>query len=418
MRAIGRAWEAAERASVEAGIRAAALQSVSPDELPELSRRAARRGLVVLPLVSQGRPETYAAGSVPRTSSGPWDYRVAITTPPSAAPFVEAWDAGDDERLGELLGYPACCRRFFASTWGAGSVDPTWYMADHGEGPVGANILLRWLGVRPVPHLPCGFQCATTTALGRLFIELISGPERAWMTKLLAMPMLWSSLNGIGEVITPIVSLNFRSELSHELREIRREGTEYPELGAHGLRFPYRPPPARRVESESEPPEHLWMDNGFTSRQAMERAHAVIESAAQGEQPRRVVDLGCGNGQLARKLAGAEGKAFGVEIRDAVAERALAHLNEVMCADVLNADFTGWAADLCVLMPGRLIERLAPRQGLLSKLASRPCLVYAYGDWLERFRSLEGLCREAGLQGYLVGEKKADGVAAGMWEWS
>ena len=86
--------------------------------------------------------------------------------------------------------------------------------------------MLRWLGVRYVPHLPCGFRCDGTIELGRRLRALIPKPERDWMDELLSMPMLWSSLHGIGEVVTPVVTLNFRTEVSHESQEIRREGQD------------------------------------------------------------------------------------------------------------------------------------------------------------------------------------------------
>lgn len=293
---IGQQWAAAERASVENGIRSAALQSISPEQLCELSQRAASKGLVVTPLSKQGRAENYAA-SVQQTGSGAWDYRVVLSTLGVAGRFVEAWRKADDETIGQLLGYPECCRRFFAETWGNGSVDPTWSMADHGDGPLEANILLRWLGVRYVPHLPCGFRCDDTFELGRKFRELIPKTEREWMDELLSMPMLWSSLNGIGEVVTPIVTLNFRTDVNHELCEIRRLGEYYPEAGAHGLRFPYRPP-AQRSD------ERLWKDNGFFSHEAMQAGHEMIISAlgAHVGNCDGIIDLGAGNGELLRKL--------------------------------------------------------------------------------------------------------------------
>lgn len=413
--AIGQQFAAAERASIEAGIRSACLQSISPEQLADLSQRAAVRGLVVTPMSTQGRPESYAASAVQQPATGPWDYRVALTTMGGAGPFAEAWQANDDATIGALLGYPECCRRFFAETWGAGSVDPTWEMADHGDGPAEANILLRWLGVRCVPYMPCGFRCEGTIVFGRKLRKLIPEREREWMNELLSMPMLWSSLNGIGEVVTPIVTLNFRSDVAHELREIRREGTSYPEAGAHGLRLPYRPPPARRVD------ERLWTDNGFGSLDAMERAHRVITSVLPAG-PRSVLDLGCGNGLLARKLAGVKGKAFGVELDDGRAQRARKYLDDVARGDLFSVDWGRWRpVDLVILMPGRLVE--SPSDNLLFKLGrvmgigpgGELKLVYAYGDWLERYDSLEELCRAAGMKGGIRNEARGTDVAAGLW---
>ncbi|KKK99645.1 hypothetical protein LCGC14_2630690, partial [marine sediment metagenome] len=364
-------------------------------------------------LGTQGRAQSYAAGAIEKVEGEPWDYRVALTTMGAAARFTEVWESGDDETIGALLGYPECCSRFFAATWAAGSVDPTWEMSDHGDGAIEANILLRWLGVRYVPHMPCGFRCEGTIELGRRLRALIPELEREWMDELLSMPMAWSSLNGIGEVITPIVTLNFRSDVGHELREIRRDGTSYPEAGAHGLRFPYRPPPARR------PDERLWTDNGFSSLEAMERAHDVVTSVLPPAS-RAVLDLGCGNGMLARKLAGAKGKAWGIESDDGRVTRSGSYLDAVIRGDFIQKYYNrAWSdADVVILMPGRLIEW--PSVRLLHWLrASKILLVCAYGDWLERYDgSLLALCLAAGMSGKLRSERNSDGVAAGIWEWA
>lgn len=414
--AIGRQFAAAERATVEMGIRAAALQNISPEELPELAGVAVQRGLVVAPLSSLSRPQEYAAETAPRSAEAPWDYRVVIAMPAKAPAFLKAWHAGDDDALGQLLGYPKCCRQFFARTWGAGSVDPTREMAGPEDGPKESNILLRWLGVRYVPHLPCGFHCTRTIEMGRQFRALIPPPEREWMDELLEMPMLWSSLHGVGEVVTPIVTLNFRSDVHPELLELRREGEydRYPEAGARGLKFPYRPPPGRRVDPRG------WTDNGFTSAAAMEDAHRVIASVLPNAD-RKVLDLGCGNGRLARRLAGPRGLAIGVELDEGRADRARRILDVAIHRDLFSfvADLEG-TFDIIIFMPGRVLD--APKNappGFLRRLrqSATKLLVYAYGDWLRDYSYLENLCHAAGMTGELHHQVVEDGVAAGVWEW-
>jgi len=312
--AIGKQFEAAERASV-GRIRAAALQNISPEQFPAMAQRAAKVGLVATPIGHQGYCDGYAASAIEHKGSGPWEYRVALTMPGSAKRFLEAWQKNDDEAIGRLLGYPPCCCDFFLKTWGAGSVDPTWEMADRGDGPIEANILLRWLGVRYVPHLPCGFRCDATLTIGEKIRAEIPKRERGWMDSLLSMPMLWTSLNGIGEVVTPIVTLNFRSDMGHEILEIHRKGSSYPEAGAHGLRFPYRP--AGRADQKTLGPDpvekRLWTDNGFSSLEAMEEGHKLIRATlyhARGMSG-DIIDLGAGNGELIRKLG--PDRVFGLE---------------------------------------------------------------------------------------------------------
>lgn len=445
---IGAQFAALERASVEAGLRAATLQNVGPEMLSELSRRAASKGLTVVVLGTQGRPESYSASPAKLKAGAAWDYRIALTRIEHAAEFVAAWGS-DDYRIGELLGYPACCRRAFLETWVAGSFDPTWYMADHGDGPREANILLRWLGVRAVPHMPCSFKCDRSVEFGRKLLELMDPTERLWLEALLDMPMLWSAVNSIGEVITPIVSLNFRTDPAVEVREIRRNGSAFPEAGAQGVRFPYRLPPARRAPAELELLEHDaqaiepedprgWLDNGFGSHKAMLRAHRTVWKVRPEASPRTVLDLGCGNGRLARALAGVAGTAAGVEVDPGRAQRAEQNLERVLTADMFAADLEtifdnglgGVSPDLVLLMPGRIIEKglkagsaktLQPLYTFIEELRGlgAELLVYAYGDWLKRYDGdLEKLCRAAGLEGELEDTKTDEGAAAGVWRFS
>lgn len=313
--AIVKHFEAAERSSV-GSIRAAALQNVSPELFPKLAQRAAKIGLVANPVGYHGKSDSYAASAVTPKPSEPWQYRVALTMPTTARQFLEAWEKNDDETIGLLLGYPRCCCNFFLKTWGAGSVDPTGAMADRGDGPIEANILLRWLGVRYIPHMPCGFKCDATITLGKKLRAEIPKRERGWLDSLLSMPMLWTSLNGIGEVSTPIVTLNFRSDMGHERLEIRREGSSYPEAGAHALRFPYRLSRSSGQKTVGPGPveKRLWTDNGFSSREAMDKAHEMIRFALEeylasiGNRG-AIIDLGAGNGELLRKL----GRGVGIE---------------------------------------------------------------------------------------------------------
>jgi hypothetical protein len=63
-----------------------------------------------------------------------------------------------------------------------------------------------------------------------------------------------------------------------------------------------------------------------------------------------------------------------------------------------------WArsrVDVTLLMPGRLLEVDAPRANRLRAWLrdnGGRIVAYAYGDWLQRFGSLEALCTHAGLQ--------------------
>ena len=108
--------------------------------------------------------------------------RLLVGRPDDLAAFALATDAGDEEAIGRLLGHPDCCTRFYRRLWvDERSLDPTWGIAaatteslERDTDPVGetlsvtgvpqANLLWKWLGLRPVSHTPCRFDCPETVA--------------------------------------------------------------------------------------------------------------------------------------------------------------------------------------------------------------------------------------------------------------
>ncbi len=429
---IGAQFNAAEIASVEVGMRTAALQNISPEMLPELAKRAAEKQLIAIPLGTQGRSDGYSASPLTVTPGQPWDYRVVITRIQNARDFLSAWKCSDDDRIGYLLGYPDCCTQYFSETWGEGCVDPTWYAAESISGehaPMEANILLRWLGVRYIPHMPCSLDCKGSAEFGEKMRMIVAPPERGWMDELLSMPMMWSAVNSIGEVVTPIVTVNFRSDPAPIRREIRRVGDgNYPEGSATGVRFPYMERAQVAVDDQAWRNEEVedsreWTDNGFSSAKAMENAHKIIEAVRPPvEGGRSVLDLGCGNGLLARRMAGQKGRAEGIEIDPGRAERAQDNLDFVEPYDLSDIDIGRLhpRMDLVLLMPGRLAgdgkrRRQADRIIKDIRKISKDLLVYAYDDTLKEYGSLYKICAAAGLVGLLENEGWGHGVEAGIW---
>jgi SAM-dependent methyltransferase len=413
---IGRAtaaWTQIERLSVVEGVRPSALQILHPEGLPALSQWAAEHGLVVLVLGRESASDSYRASGGPPEPGQPWKYRVAITRPEHAAEWHREWAANDDEAIGRLLGFPACCRAFFVRTWVNEQYrDTTWPMfvqsGGSAEGPPEANILLRWLGVRLVSHLPCSFTCDETVRLGRAMAEV--GRARGYVAEvadieeMLAWPVEWSALHGIAEIRTPVIKVSTRTDATAVEYRVSRPGSRYPELGARGLRAPYRASPlvqitATRSFARSLEPAREWTDNGFGSYEAMRAAHDVVLQAAPETGIGSVLDLGCGNGALldrfGRRYPGA--KLIGVE-KDADRARRKVGRARIEVGDLLEWD--GDDVDLALLMPGRLLEvGEEKRVRLLRWLHAHAgaILAYAYGDWLERCGSFSELLAAAGL---------------------
>jgi SAM-dependent methyltransferase len=174
-------------------------------------------------------------------------------------------------------------------------------------------------------------------------------------------------------------------------------------------------------------PDWYASDNQFPSRFRMDRAHAPVVTVASAVLAGRggaVLDLGCGNGALLRKIHGANPGTvpFGIDIAPAsVAHAGLllpAYADHFIAGDIFAAD-APWADDrryaLVVLAPTRLLETNAERGANLRERLRRHCdtlVVYAYGNSLTRHGDLAGLCRATGLRLLTAGPRGSAGVAA------
>ena len=279
---------------------------------------------------------SYSSTSVAAEDGKPFAFRVVLGSPKRVSEFKEAWDGLDDRAIGELLGYPTCCCEFFKRVWvDEGLVDTTWPMAvatvsaDVGEtlielrSPPKANILWRWMGVRAVSHLPCSFACDATIELADRFIEVGRkhgfDEEMDWLLQILDWPVEWSALHGIAEIKTPILKVSTRTDATPCKYTVRYRGRSTPPEGVRGLRFPFATSSSPVLtESDSfnrglENPigeqfvNAQWYaaDNGFSTVAAMDGSHEPILKTANlvlGENPGMVLDLGCGNGALLKKL--------------------------------------------------------------------------------------------------------------------
>lgn len=429
---VNRAWMDIERWSVVDGVRDAYLTMLTPEQLADSAIWAASHGISTLPLLRVGVTNQYSATSKALSAGQPWQYRVVYTRAEHLSKWLVGWQ-GDNMLMGELLGYPRCCREFFEREWvRAGSVDTSWAMAlntpnavDEGgnrivvNGPMASNILLRWLGVRLVPHLPCSFACDATVKLGRSLIA--SGRNHKldeqidWLEEMLTWPVEWSAVHGIAEIRTPILTISARTNHTLGRYVVQHPGTEYPEAGAQGLRFPYRivrdkttasPSFRRSVESTARL-------NGFETDALMDQAHNALLSVLP-TTPGSVLDLGCGTGRLLERMQALGWTVTGVESDNM---RAGASRLPVRRGNIFDLSVWDGAWDTVLVMPGRLLEVSAGadqfRQAL--HLRARTVLLYAYGDWLKKFGGLGPLAAEAGLgSGDVLKTASADGVEAAL----
>ena len=119
--------------------------------------------------------------------------------------FYEAYNGGDHDTQGELLGFPKCCRDFFAKVWKKGYIDPILQMADKENPHPYCNPLLRYIGIRVGFHIPCSFHCRETIKVARERLLLTEENELTkLMEALLSMPMEWDCFHGIAQIKTPL----------------------------------------------------------------------------------------------------------------------------------------------------------------------------------------------------------------------
>jgi hypothetical protein len=421
---ISEVWAQVEWRSVCAGIRRCALVPITPRQLVAQAEPWIVQDLVMLPLaVETGSTQPYVSNVPPASSQGPEVLRVVIGARSAVLQFKSAWAAGDNETIGDLLGYPPCCRAFFAEVWvRRACVDTTWPMASNTRRPEGhiiivagprpwANVLGRWFGVRAVPHLPCRFDCLPTFALAESMLRVGRDcgfdEEMGWIEEILSWPVEWSALHGIAEIKFPVLSVSTRTDATPRKYTVRWEGTSYPAEAVSGVQFPYARPPRLRVsESPSfrrgmehltlgEPPRPGWYhtDNGFTSYHAMHALHRPLVALARDELTDvagHIIDLGCGNGALLEKICRERDRLtpHGIDVNP----QAVDHTREILpgftenfrCGDFFATDI--WAAAdrsyaMAILMIGRLLEvPHADAQRLLEVLAKKAerLLMYMY----------------------------------------
>jgi hypothetical protein len=243
------AWEAAEFWSADR-VRPCALVSVLSSDHADWIARVETARLATLPLRT--------LNITPHGSAEPvFTTEMVIGSRGNAKRFRTAWIKGDSSAMGGLLGYPSCCRAFFQSALGSGkTTDPVWLMglATPGasttraavslSGLREANVLLRRIGVRAVPHFPCSFACEPSRRFSHELTNLASargyGVEIGWLYEMLDWPIRWSALHGIAEIRTPVLKIATHTDATSEAHTLDWLGETLPAEAAQGLDFPYR----------------------------------------------------------------------------------------------------------------------------------------------------------------------------------
>jgi hypothetical protein len=360
---IAAAWGEVEIESVRSGMRRGALTMVSPVRYFELMQTLRPLTVEVLAPFVASTSKAWTAGQL-------MSLRVAIGSTDDARALRTA---GDSQTAAALLGYPECC----AASFDGSDRIPSERLIEL-DPPSATNLLLRSIGVRRVPHLPCSFDCTASVEFARRFAEVFHAldfdEELEWIDEMLAWPIEWSALHGIAEIRTPLLKIATDTDATAEKHVVRTTGSAYPDEGARGIVFPYTR--ARQLA----PPAWLHTDNGFRSAAAMRHAHdEIVRLAVRSLREDRgpVVDLGCGNGVLLDRISRrADVPATGIELDGARVEhgRTLYPAIAFQQGDLFEP-FDGDHA-LALMSAARLIER----PGLSLRGRVRRVILYQYSD--------------------------------------
>lgn len=384
LRAAAALWDQLEVLSVASGVRPSALLYMTPEEIVRSSSEAAENAFDVVPLQLCGNK-----------------IRAAVCPAPLRRVWTAAWKMKDDSAIGRLLGFPDCCVRHFGETWARGTTDTVTPMATV-EGPPEANVMLRHLGVRLVPHLPCSASCPVTVAFGERIAAagVAAGLDLEPLYRVLRLPVSYSSVHGVAITETPHFRVLSGTDQSAEVRSASRSAVPSPE--------------PKSCE-----------DNGFSSDLAMRVSHAILLQALEmrgDAAPESALDLGAGDGALLDLLRGESRSASWVGVEQ---DRGRADRGRQRHPGVLlhNQTIQEWAVagghhernyDVALITPGRLLE-MAPEDAarvreVLSRVAVR-LLVYTYGDGGD----LSALCARAGVEivGTVVGKERGAQAAEG-----
>jgi hypothetical protein len=184
------AFKEVERLSVLEGVREAAWQNVNTSELIEATQWAHYRGLLVVPTNTTGQAGSYSA----QQSQGTDIVRIVYVRPENYAKVLP-WVG--DHHIGEMLGFPPCCRVAFRETWGKGQVDSTYEQFANTTGLTYIHTLFRWMGIRTVPHMPCSHDCEQSIELERNSLGVAHkygyAEQLQTINEVQSWPVKWSS---------------------------------------------------------------------------------------------------------------------------------------------------------------------------------------------------------------------------------
>lgn len=250
--------------TVKYGVRKCMIHhSVNPHEIIGLTQRLAKDGMFLIPLAKEGvrDGDGFSHSSSAYNGNGKFVYRSVISKSlEDAYEFVKAHNNRDDVKIGELLGFPKCCSKFFDEVWKKGYIDPIWQQAENTDGNVYNKLLnkniiklsdsnpftlsvFRYIGIRFQSHFSCSMDCKHSEEYTEKWIDLakklnLNGVHE--MLEIMQLPFEWSCYKGVAIVNTPIFKIVTDSVPCYPEYTIQKEGKFYPKNAPNGVKFPWR----------------------------------------------------------------------------------------------------------------------------------------------------------------------------------
>lgn len=195
----------AEYETVKQGVRKAAIIHIDSTQIIEREGEIRDDKLIFTPLRKSAYYQGFSHIHRPVNPGEPFFYYGCITTNSKDADIFKSADKeGNHEIIGELLGFPKCCREYF-SKYFVNNYDPVWLDSNKYEGYYQCNSLLKYFGVRAVSHIPCSPICKGTLDIANkylLVMRKIDSDTTDELITLLKEPAVWSSLHGVAEIDT------------------------------------------------------------------------------------------------------------------------------------------------------------------------------------------------------------------------
>jgi hypothetical protein len=372
-----------EVASVIENLRKVAMPNLT---MYEFNKLALPRHLKLKMLDVHAEPVTFNSKVMSFEEGKPFTLRTAIGRKEDVDRYLRAYASREDHVIGDLLGYPECCIKFFYKHWiDLEEREFTWQQVGVSNGLDNAvvypyhwlNLMYQKLGVRPYYHMPCSILCSESSYLAEDMLSLWKKREKEWLDEIFSWPVEWSALHGAAEIRTPVCKIITDTGYGASERVVQFPGKKFPTEAARGNRFPYGPAP------------DCWSNNGFRSLEGMTRAHMVILKAARvAKDVKSISDPGCGTGLLLRKLGVSfpHAQLTGTDINHHAVIQGRAENG--LSLNIGNLfDFYS-SADMVVFMPGRLLENSDRADKFVRELNFRYLLLYGYSAYADRVDSL------------------------------